>query len=230
MPTEISGISIPVRKEALLIVSLLDYSEESSFDNYWEDLEWFKEHDKQQFRIEYERIVSKSQRLMRKRSSSLHIMSEVDGYKWIFDIDSQHIVYIFLFEETISNKLLSKLFRRLRYKISQQKFGKEKYVSNKLKTSIEGYFADFNKLLKKQSMTDFLSSTGLEMSCIIPPTAQEPPFEVVVQEQKEEKVDLIAEKKKEFRQGVIKSVLVLAIGFVIVLLLFESFLKRIFME
>ena len=230
MPTEISGISAPARKEAVLLVSLLDFSEESSFDYYWEELDWFKDYDKQQFHIEYDRIMKKAQRLMSKRTSSLNIMSEVDGYKWLFDIDSQNIVYILLFEENISKKLLSKLIRRLRQKISQQKFAKEKYVGNKLKTSLEGYFTDFNKLLKKKSMTDFLSSSTFEMSTIILPIAEEPPFKAVIKEDKEESVDLISEKKKEFRRGVIKSVLVLAIGFVLVLLLFENFLKRIFMD
>ena len=230
MPTEISGISAPARKEAVLLVSLLDFSEESSFDYYWEELDWFKDYDKQQFHIEYDRIMKKAQRLMSKRTSSLNIMSEVDGYKWLFDIDSQNIVYILLFEENISKKLLSKLIRRLRQKISQQKFAKEKYVGNKLKTSLEGYFTDFNKLLKKKSMTDFLSSSTFEMSTIILPIAEEPPFKAVIKEDKEEYLDLISEKKKEFRRGVMKSVLVLAIGFVLVLLLFENFLKRIFMD
>ena len=201
MPTEISGISAPARKEAVLLVSLLDFSEESSFDYYWEELDWFKDYDKQQFHIEYDRIMKKAQRLMSKRTSSLNIMSEVDGYKWLFDIDSQNIVYILLFEENISKKLLSKLIRRLRQKISQQKFAKEKYVGNKLKTSLEGYFTDFNKLLKKKSMTDFLSSSTFEMSTIILPIAEEPPFKAVIKEDKEEYLDLISEKKKEFIKG-----------------------------
>ena len=127
--------TINIQKEGVLIVSLLDNNEHTSFDYYWEDSSGFDKQKKLKFHNEYDQLYKKAKRtssskkakkVKNKERSFLNVKSNVEGFKWVFNTEDTDNMFIILFDENLSSSHLEKFMRRLNVKIGQKRFMKER--------------------------------------------------------------------------------------------------------
>lgn len=228
LSSQLSSFSMRCGKEWLLLVSVIEANKEEGLKYYWQELEGFQEIEKEMFRKEYGRLVNKNERFGKGKQIDLNVKSEVEEYKWLYSVDGTGIAFIFLYEESISSNLLNKLLRRMRCKISQRKFIQGSSKGRSLKRDFNSLVKDFNRLLRKQNMSDFLSSSKLENSGIIVFDQNQSDCNLIEIEPVEEVKEVEEVKtKKLFKDGTVKNTFVLAFGITLMLLLFKKFLVKV---
>ena len=116
----------------------------------------------------------------------------------------------------------------MRCKISQRKFIQGSSKGRSLKRDFNSLVKDFNRLLRKQNMSDFLSSSKLENSGIIVFDQNQSDCNLIEIEPVEEVKEVEEVKaKKLFKDGTVKNTFVLAFGITLMLLLFKKFLVKV---
>ena len=221
--------TINIYKEAVLIVSLLDTNEETNYDFYWEECAGFDKQKKLKFHDEYNQLFKRAKRFRNKGKSFLNVKSSVEGFKWAFNAEDNEMAFIVLFEENLSSKHLNKFLRRLNIKVSQRRFLKEKAIGDKLRNDLKSVIFNFNKHLRKQCMSNFLSISNSGHSEIMLSTQNQSAIELIKKDEEtvEVKEELVDDKERQKRLMVVRTTFVLAIGFSFALLIFQKFFMKV---
>lgn len=152
--------------DSVLLLDIVQMSEKRTSLYFQHRLDNLSSDNKRQLLKEHTTLKSRSKNLGLDPKSQLPLKSKVPEHRWIISTDKASHAYILLIVSNTPETFVKRLQRRLQGKVAQVTQKHENFHDSWIQDRFSEVLDSFNEALKKQHLSDFLSSSEFEATAI----------------------------------------------------------------